>query len=116
METPLREKIETIFGDLVVDKRQALQAGLELMPRFVTEFLIAKAKQKNANLEIAEVRERIRKFAVDTDRKGEFLSRLMMTGKATLIGLLEVEPRLDRKAHAGRIAQLDSMELGINDS
>lgn len=116
MEPQLREKIESAFGDLVVDKRQALQAGLELMPRFVTEFLIAKARQKNASLGLAEVRDRIRKYSVDADRKAEFVSRLMRKGEATLIALLDVEPRPERNLHIGRIAQLDGMELGISDA
>lgn len=116
MDSALRTKIESIFGDLVVDKRQALQAGLELMPRFVTEFLLAKARQDNATLSLREVRERIRQFSVDADRKEEFKSRLMRQGQAALIGLLDVEARLERKAHVGRISQLGSMEIAVPDS
>src|SRR5437867_13053433 len=115
MDSALREKIEATFHDLVVDKRQALQAGLELMPRFVTEFLLAKARHDNAALSLKDVRERIRQFSVDADRKEEFKSRLMREGRAVLIGLLDVEARLERKAHVGRIAQLGGMELDIPD-
>ena len=116
MDPVLRTKIESIFRDLVVDKRQALQAGLELMPRFVTEFLLAKARQDNATLSLHEVRDRIRQFSVDADRKEEFKSRLMRQGQAALIGLLDVEARLERKAHLGRIAQLGSMEISVPDN
>ena len=116
METSLREKIERVFKDLAVDKRQALSAGFEAMPRFVTEFLLAKARAQNSALGIENVRERIRKFSVDADRKGEFISRLMREQTAKLIALLEVEPRPERNAHVGRIAQIDGQELVIPES
>lgn len=113
MEDALRKKIEDVFGPLVVDKRQALQAGLELMPRFVTEFLLAEARTRNPSLSLASVRERIQKFSVDADRKGEFLSRLMLQEEATMIALLEIEPRPERDDFVGRIAQLDGHELFV---
>lgn len=113
MDSSLRQKIERIFGTLAVDKRQALQAGFELMPRFVTEYLLATARGRNANLSIEEVRDRIRRFSVDADRKGEFISRLMRESQAKLIALLDVEPRPERNEHVARIAQLDNHELKI---
>lgn len=115
MEPSLREKIERVFEGLAVDKRQALQAGFETMPRFVTEYLLAKARAQNSALGIEEVRERIRKFSVDADRKGEFISRLMREQTARLIALLEVEPRPERNAHVGRVAQLDGHDLAVSD-
>ncbi|MFT3769598.1 MAG: BREX system Lon protease-like protein BrxL [Minicystis sp.] len=116
MQTSLREKIERIFEGLAVDKRQALSAGFESMPRFVTEFLLATARAQNSALGIEEVRERIRKFSVDADRKGEFISRLMREQSARLIALLEVEPRPERNAHVGRIAQIDGNDLAVPDA
>ncbi|KYF76802.1 hypothetical protein BE11_22325 [Sorangium cellulosum] len=113
MDIALREKIEGVFGTLVVDKRQALQAGFELMPRFVTEFLLATARSQNAALSVGEVRDRIRRFSVDADRKGEFISRLMREGQAKLIALLDVEPKPERNEHVARIAQLDGQDLQI---
>lgn len=113
MDPSLRDKIERVFQGLAVDKRQALSAGFEAMPRFVTEFLLAKARAQNSALGIEEVRERIRKYSVDADRKGEFISRLMREPTGKLIALLEVEPRPERNAHVGRIAQLDGHELII---
>ncbi len=115
MDASLREKIERVFGSLAVDKRQALQAGFELMPRFVTEFLLATARAQNTGLSVEEVRDRIRKFSVDADRKGEFISRLMREGTARLIALVEVDPRPDRNLHVARIAQLDGHELMVSD-
>lgn len=115
MEIALQEKIKRVFGPLAVDKTQALHAGFELMPRFVTEFLLASARAKSADMSVAEVRDRIRRYSVDADRKGEFISRLMRDGKATLIALLEVEPRPERNVHIGRIAQLDGYELAVDD-
>lgn len=115
MTPELRTKILSAFPLLSVDKREALQAGFELMPRFVTEFLLAAARAKTGGMGIQEVRERIQQFSVDADRKGAFISRLMREGQARLIALLDVEPRPERNTHVGRISQLDSVELHIPD-
>lgn len=116
MDAELKAKVADVFGALVVDKREALQAGFELMPRFVTEFLLAQAKAKNAEMSVRDVRDRIRRFTVDADRQNAFVSRLMMKGTAVLIALLDVEPRLDRNEHVGRIAQLDGQEVLVPDA
>jgi ATP-dependent Lon protease len=115
MDQELRHKIERVFDKLVVDKREALKAGFELMPRFVTEFLLAQARAKNTAMSVEDVRRRISKFTVDADRKNAFIHELMMKGEATLIALLEVEPNLARHEHVGRIAQLDGEELLVPD-
>src|SRR5262249_50397376 len=91
MEDQLPPKIERVFDKLVVDKREALKAGFELMPRFVTEFLLAQARAKNAAMGLDDVRKRIAKFTVDADRKNAFIHELMMKGEAVLIALLDVE-------------------------
>lgn len=116
MDAALRAKIERVFGDRVVDKREALNAGFELMPRFVTEFLLATARSKSRAMSLAEVRDRIRRYAVDADRKGAFIGQLMTTGSGTLIALLEVEPRPEQNAFVGRIAQLDGQSLVVDPS
>lgn len=116
MSSELYLRASQIFGSLVVNKKEALLGGLERIPRFVTEFLIASAREKRSDVNIAEVRERIQKFSIDADRKNEFISRLMRDGQATLITLLEVEPVPDRNEHVARIAQLDGHVLAVRDS
>jgi ATP-dependent Lon protease len=111
MDDQLRTKIESVFDRLVVDKREALKAGFELMPRFVTEFLLAQARAKNAGLGLDDVRKRIAKYTVDADRKNAFIHELMMQGEAVLIALLDVEPNLQAREHVGRIAQLDGQDI-----
>ncbi len=113
MNQELRNKIEHVFDKLVVDKREALKAGFELMPRFVTEFLLAQAKTSNAGMEFDEVRRRIARYTVDADRKNAFVSELMMKGEASLIALLDVEPDLAHGEHIGRIAQLDGQPIWV---
>ncbi|WP_437563002.1 BREX system Lon protease-like protein BrxL [Sorangium sp. So ce542] len=115
MSDELHARVAQVFGPLVVNKRAALLGGLERTPRFVTEYLIASAKARRADVELAEVRERIRRFSIDADRKNEFISRMMRDGNATLITLLEVEPVPDRNEHIARVAQLDGHVLNIKD-
>ncbi|MEO7038080.1 MAG: BREX system Lon protease-like protein BrxL [Polyangiaceae bacterium] len=116
MDEQLRIKIERVFDKLVVDKREALKAGFELMPRFVTEFLLAQARAKNAEMGLDDVRKRIAKYTVDADRKNAFIHELMMKGEAVLIALLDVEPNLQTREHIGRIAQLDGQDIFVPDS
>jgi len=115
MDEQLRGKIEHVFDKLVVDKREALKAGFELMPRFVTEFLLAQARASGKGFSVDDVRKRIAKYTVDADRKNAFVHELMMKGEASLIALLDVEPNLARKEHIGRIAQLDGEEILVPD-
>jgi ATP-dependent Lon protease len=116
MDQALRDKIERVFPGYVVDKRDALQPGLSGMPRFVAEFLIAKARAAKPDRSLAEVREKIERYAVDADRRSAFVSRLMREGEARLIALLEVEPRPERNAHVGHIAQLELGDLAVDDA
>jgi ATP-dependent Lon protease len=115
MDYQLRTKIESVFASLVVDKREALKAGFELMPRFVTEFLLAQARAKNAEIGTDDVRQRIARYTVDADRKNAFVHELMMKGEAILIALLEVTPNLQRREHVGHIAQLDGEDILVPD-
>ncbi len=116
MTPELTAKIESVFGAYVVNKREALRAGFELLPRFVTEFLLASARASNTKTTAAEVHERLRPFWVDADRKSEFISRLMRDGTARLVALLDVEPQPKSGRHLGRIAQLDGHELSISEA
>ncbi|MFI5298710.1 MAG: BREX system Lon protease-like protein BrxL [Polyangiales bacterium] len=115
MNSELQLRVNQVFGNLVVDKKAALLGGLERIPRFVTEYLIASAKAKKADVDLTEVRERIQRFSIDADRKNEFISRLMREGNATIITLLDVEPVPDRNEHVARIAQLDGHVLSVRD-
>lgn len=111
MQQPLSDKIQQVFGDLAVDKRAALRPGFEALPRFVTEFLIAKARESNAAMSIEAVRERIASRMVDADRKKAIIHALMTKGEVSVIGLLDVEPDLARGEHLGHIAQLDGESI-----
>lgn len=115
MNDELQRRTSQVFGNLVVNKRAALLGGLERIPRFVTEYLIASARSKRPDADLTEIRERIRRFSVDADRKNEFISRLMREGEGTLITLLEVEPVPNRNEHIARIAQLDGHVLAVRE-
>lgn len=115
MESEFSQRVTEVFGELVVDKKAALLGGLEKVPRFVSEYLIASARAKRPDADPTLIRERIRRYTIDADRKNEFVSRLMREGRATLITLLEVEPLPMRNQHVARIAQLDGHVLAIGD-
>ena len=116
MTPELTQKIEAAYGPLVVNKREALRAGFELLPRFVTEFLLASARAANAATTAADVHAKLKPFWVDADRRGDFISRLMIDGSARLVALLDVEPQPKKMRHIGRIAQLDGNELLVTEA
>lgn len=115
MKDELSHRVSQVFGNLVVNKKAALLGGLERIPRFVTEYLIASARSKRPDADLIAIRERIRRFSLDADRKNEFISRLMREGEASLITLLEVEPLPNRNEHIARIAPLDGHTLSIRE-
>ena len=73
MHTALQDRIRKVFGSLVVDKREALVGGLERIPRFVTEYLIASTRSARADASLSDIREGIRRYSVDADRKNELV-------------------------------------------
>ncbi len=81
MEKALCHKIEKVFGTMAVDKRAALQGGLEGLPRYVTEYLLGAAKEQNARLSLEDVQRRIQKHSLSADDTPDFISRLMRKGR-----------------------------------
>jgi len=114
MNHELTQKIQSVYSGLVVNKRDALTAGLERLPRFVTEFLLASARETNPAATPLEIHEQLRPFFVDADRKSQVISQLMREGSIKIAALLEVEPRPKAGDHIGRIAQLDGHPMNID--
>lgn len=111
MEPALRDKIEDAFPGVAVDKRHALQPGLERLPRFVAEHLLAAARGRRDPVE--HVRDQLDRLGAQGERKPPFLARLMAEGQATLLGLLETAPGPEPHRHTGRLAPLDALELAV---
>jgi ATP-dependent Lon protease len=114
MSNELQSRIQTVFSGLVVNKKAALIGGLEGMPRFVVEFLIAKALQMKSQAGLAEIREQIKRYYADASKKNEIVSKVMTEGRGLVIDILSVEPRPDKNDHVARLGRLDLAQLPID--
>ena len=85
------EKLKPLFGDRVVEKGLARDEAFFRLPRYVTEYLIAKyVKPESASQDIERLKSQIRDHLPDLDRRELIKDSLMRDGHYTLIDSVEV--------------------------
>src|SRR5688572_4270685 len=99
MKNEVQARIQRVFGGLVVNKKAALVSGLEGMPRFVIEFLIAAALEKKSDAGLIQIRDQIKRYYADASKKNMLVSKVMTEGRGLVIDMLSVEPRPDKNDH-----------------
>lgn len=114
MNAELQARVQRVFAGLVVNKKAALLGGLEGMPRFVVEFLIASALEKRSNAGLSEIRDHIKRYYADSSKKNEIVSRVMTEGRGLVIDVLSVEPRPEKNDHVAHLGRLDLAGLPID--
>src|SRR5579883_1466513 len=96
-EVPLSEldrKAREVFGEQVVMKSLAQHAAFHGLPRYVSEYLIAKYVRPEAwRDDLARVQAKIKDLLPDLDHREYLKERLLRTGEVTLIDF--VEARVD---------------------
>jgi ATP-dependent Lon protease len=113
MNDELQARVQRVFGGLVVNKKAALVSGLEGMPRFVVEFLIASAFEKKSDLALEKIRDQIKRYYADSSKKNAIISKVMTEGKGLVIDMLSVEPRPEKNDHVAHLARLDLPGLPV---
>lgn len=116
MSAEVQARIQSVFAGLVVNKKAALIGGLEGMPRFVVEFLIASALERKSQAGLAEIREQIKRYYADSSKKNEIVSNIMTHGSGLVIDILSVEPRPEKNDHVAQLGRLDLSGLPIDGS
>jgi ATP-dependent Lon protease len=109
-------KLKTLFGDRVVEKGLAREEAFFRLPRYVTEYLIAKyVKPESAGEDLERLKAQIRDRLPDLDRREVIKDRLMRDGHFTLID--SVEARVDLKAGArwATLPALDDRQVRIGE-
>jgi ATP-dependent Lon protease len=102
-------KVRRIFGDRIVDKRLAQQEAFTRLPRFVSEYLIAKyVKPESAAEDLERIKAQLRERLPDLDRRELIKDRLVRDGQFLLIDSVEV--RVDLK-NGQRYASVPSLEV-----
>ena len=116
MNQELQTRIQQVFGRLVVNKKAALVSGLEGMPRFVVEFLIASAQDAKSGVALEQIRDQIKRYYADSSKKNAIISKVMTEGAGLVIDMLSVEPRPEKNDHVANLARLDLLGIPISDS
>lgn len=113
MNPELQSRIQRVFHGLVVNKKAALVSGLEGMPRFVVEFLIAAALGKKSDAGLMQIRDQIKRHYADASKKNMLVSKVMTEGRGLVIDMLSVEPRPEKNDHVAHLARLDLRGLPV---
>ncbi|HEY1376625.1 MAG TPA: BREX system Lon protease-like protein BrxL, partial [Gemmataceae bacterium] len=94
--TDLDRKAHAVLGDKVVVKSLAQQAALQRLPRYVSEYLIAKyVKPDTWRDDLAKIQAKVQELLPDLEHRELLKERLLARGEVTLIDNVEV--RVDLK-------------------
>src|SRR6516165_10107620 len=86
----LDKKVREVFGEQVVVKSLARQGAFLGLPRYVSEYLIAKyVRPGNWREDLSKVQTKIKDLLPDLDRRELMKDRLLRLGEITLIDNLE---------------------------
>jgi ATP-dependent Lon protease len=89
--TELDRKAHAVLGDKVVVKSLAQQAALQRLPRYVSEYLIAKyVKPDTWRDDLAKIQSKIKELLPDLEHRELLKERLLARGEVTLIDNVEV--------------------------
>jgi ATP-dependent Lon protease len=103
----LDRKARQVFGEHVVVKALAQQAAFHRLPRYVSEYLIAKyVRPESWQDDLAKVEAKIKDLLPETDRRELVKERLLRTGEVVLID--PVEARIDLR-NGQRWAKVDAL-------
>jgi ATP-dependent Lon protease len=106
--TDLDRKAREIFGEHVVVKSLAQQATFQGLPRYVSEYLIAKYVRPEAWQEdLAKVRDKIKDLLPDLERRELLKDRLLRTGELVLIDYVEARVDLRNGQRWARVAAIN---------
>lgn len=109
------ELARRVYGDRVVDKQLATQEVFARLPRYVTEYLLAKyVRAGHEEEDIRAIKERIRGRIPEADQKEIIKNRLMRDGSYVVIDQLEAEVDLAAGRHWARLNCLDSEVIAIS--
>jgi ATP-dependent Lon protease len=95
--TELDKKAHDLLGEKVVIKSLAQQAALQRLPRYVSEYLIAKyVKPESWKEDLAKIQAKIKELLPDLEHRELLKEKLLGKGEATLID--NIEARVDLKS------------------
>jgi ATP-dependent Lon protease len=117
-DVPLSEldkKAREVYGDQVVVKSLAQQAAFHGLPRYVSEYLIAKyVNPASWREDLAKVQAKTKDLLPDLDRREWVKDRLLRTGEVTLIDFVEARVDLRSGQRWARVPSLNDDRVRIS--
>lgn len=108
-------KTKEIFGDQVVVKSLSQHNVFHGLPRFVSEYLIAKyVRPESWKEDLAKVQAKIRDLLPDLDRRELIKERLLSTGEVTLIDNVEARVDLKNGQRWGRVPAINDERVRVS--
>jgi ATP-dependent Lon protease len=112
--TDLDRKARDVFGEHVVVKALAQQAAFHGLPRYVSEYLIAKyVHPESWRDDLGKVQAKIKELLPDLERREWIKDRLLRTGEVTLIDNVEARVDLRNGQRWARVPALNDDKVRV---
>src|SRR4051812_45706209 len=110
----LDKKAHEVLGDKVVVKSLAQQAAFQGLPRYVSEYLIAKyVKPDTWRDDLAKMQAKVKELLPDLEHRELLKERLLARGEVTLIDSVEVRVDLKGGQRWGRLPALGDAKVRV---
>lgn len=117
-EHPLNEldqKAHTLLGDKVVIKSLSQQAAFQGLPRYVSEYLIAKfVKPETWKDDLAKMQAKVRELLPDLDHRELVKEKLLSKGEVTLIDNVDAKIDLKGGQRFARVPTLQDSKVRVS--
>lgn len=111
---PFDVRVSEILGDKSVHKLLAQQASFQGLPRFVTEYLLAKfVKKASWKEDVERMKDRIRDMLPSPETRELVKEKLLSTGEVTLIDQVECRVDLKEGRRWARVPSLDENKVTV---
>jgi ATP-dependent Lon protease len=112
--TELDRKAHAVLGERVVVKSLAQQAALQRLPRYVSEYLLAKyVKPDTWRADLAKIQAKIKELLPDLEHRELLKERLLGRGEVTLIDNVEVRVDLKGGQRWARVPALGDSKVRV---
>ncbi|HEY2786431.1 MAG TPA: BREX system Lon protease-like protein BrxL [Fimbriiglobus sp.] len=113
--TALDKKAHAVLGDKVVIKSLAAQAALQRLPRYVSEYMIAKyVKPDTWQSDLASIQSKIKELLPDLESRELLKEKLLSRGEATLIDNVEAKVDLRNGQRWARVPAINDQKVRVS--
>ncbi len=113
--TALDKKAHAILGDKVVIKSLAAQAALQRLPRYVSEYMIAKyVKPDTWQADLAGIQSKIKELLPEQESRELLKEKLLSRGEVTLIDNIEARVDLKGGQRWARVPAINDQKVRVS--